>query len=301
MDKLFGGISIIVGIGLVAAASVGVSEEVAVDQVILPTIAQPVITATTQSAWLADDRNSFGDVLGEFIHESTPTHLLALSHIEVVNQFPVQPVINNGSPTLVDTYNFGLYVLHDSNQFRLVKKQEAITEKQLIEQTLHVLRVNPEVVAPYAILLTNQFDFGEHLATFKPSADDPSKVIANMPVRSRGAVNVDDKLLALNRTLPDHSFQAVLVHELGHIVQQLLSNEEFASYQQLRNIPVIDPTVISVLPWSHDPREDFAEVFRVVFDSQLPSQISDIRTAYGPVTLEQRRWTLQLVGPKFQL
>jgi len=67
-----------------------------------------------------------------------------------------------------------------------------------------------------------------------------------------------------------------LTHELGHAIGNRLTDQDWAKYYQLRNIPI--NTARHGTNWNLSPEEDFAEVYKNTFTGL------DVRTFYGLLT-----------------
>ena len=65
----------------------------------------------------------------------------------------------------------------------------------------------------------------------------------------------------------------VLAHELGHAIGSTLTDSQWKTFYQLRNIPASTPRAGT--NWNLSPQEDFAEVYKNVFTGE------DVRTFYG--------------------
>lgn len=68
----------------------------------------------------------------------------------------------------------------------------------------------------------------------------------------------------------------VLTHELGHAIGSKLTDQEWAEFYQLRNIPSSTPR--HGTNWNLSPREDFAEVYKNTYTGIA------IKTYYGSLT-----------------
>jgi hypothetical protein len=68
-------------------------------------------------------------------------------------------------------------------------------------------------------------------------------------------------------------FKEVLTHELGHAVGSKLTDQDWAQFYKLRNIPTNQTRRGTT--WKTSPTEDFAEVYKNIFTSY------DIKTFYG--------------------
>ena len=65
----------------------------------------------------------------------------------------------------------------------------------------------------------------------------------------------------------------MLAHELGHAIGSTLSDSQWKTFYQLRNIPSGAPR--AGMNWNLSPEEDFAEVYKNVFTG------GDVSTFYG--------------------
>jgi hypothetical protein len=65
----------------------------------------------------------------------------------------------------------------------------------------------------------------------------------------------------------------VLAHELGHAIGSKLTDSQWKTFYQLRNIPAGAPRAGT--NWNLSPEEDFAEVYKNVFTG------TDVQTFYG--------------------
>lgn len=71
----------------------------------------------------------------------------------------------------------------------------------------------------------------------------------------------------------DPNFKSVLLHELGHILSNKLTSNEWKEYYNIRNISENTPRYNQ--PWNQSPNEDFAEVYSSIFTGEHP------KTVYG--------------------
>lgn len=78
-----------------------------------------------------------------------------------------------------------------------------------------------------------------------------------------------------------------LVHEFGHAIATTLTDEEWATYYQLRGIPAKTEQYGKV--WNESPQEDFAEVYRSIFTG------SSVGTIYGPVGPQTKEFLNKMV------
>ena len=65
----------------------------------------------------------------------------------------------------------------------------------------------------------------------------------------------------------------MLAHELGHAIGSKLTDSQWKTFYQLRNIPAGAPRAGT--NWNLSPEEDFAEVYKNVFTG------TDVQTFYG--------------------
>ncbi len=68
---------------------------------------------------------------------------------------------------------------------------------------------------------------------------------------------------------------SVLAHELGHLIGQRMTDQEWSTYYQLRGIPAKTPRNLE--DWTLSPSEDFAEVYRNIYYPKGES----VKTSYG--------------------
>jgi len=87
----------------------------------------------------------------------------------------------------------------------------------------------------------------------------------------------NEAVIFINKsTLTSGLLNDVLAHELGHAVGNTLTDSQWMTFYQLRNIPPNTPR--DDTNWNLSPQEDFAEVYRNVFTG------GDVRTFYGLLT-----------------
>lgn len=213
-------------------------------------------------------------------------------------------------------YNLNYFNMDVAEEKNLVKPGKVEIEKiDVIETTLRRLNFDPAIINKYAIVFISPQVKSPGIV-YGVLFDGQQSLVGELEEGSNGNVNPQQNNVVLSNVMGLRELEAVFLHELGHVIFDLLSADEVSEFMLIRGYTqaeadewveyLNDKTVTKKPPiymtsWSESPQEDFAEVFKSIYFEELNSTFWEVKTVKGPVLARQKEWMLKIVAPKFMV
>lgn len=179
--------------------------------------------------------------------------------------------------------------------------------ERVIQDILSTAHVRPAIIEEYALVFTSVPAEGTKSFSTTILLRNKPVPIPEIGMTEGGKLNDFHKYILIRGSLREDELADTLMHEVGHIVGNMLTAEQFKSYMLTRSMP---PTLVDSWRdyyirnrtgepamnygnWAANPGEDFAEVFKTIYGKKSWT----IHTQYGPVTSQTEEWFGTEVNP----
>lgn len=184
---------------------------------------------------------------------------------------------------------------------------------ETVQHALSALKLKASIIETYAVVFTS---IPTGTATnsetiYWNNTWVPIPLIGDI---ENGKINSHHKYVLIRGSLRGGDLEEIVTHEVGHLVADSLTPDQFKAYMQVRKIPtnLIDSwydfykrnregePALEYGNWPARPDEDFCEVLKSLYGSHASGGNWQIKTKYGAVSAETKVWMDTNIKPLIQ-